>query len=294
MAELSRRTMVAALAMAVASTAHSQAGDRRWNMVDHELGRPGTTQPDGVRRYSFPRSDLNVQLDGVRIKPALALGSWVAFEPAGKSAMVMGDLVLTQDEVNPVMAELLKDGIEVTAVHNHLLRSTPLTMYMHVEAHGDPMKLARALHAALAQSRTPLSPPEPAPQVPLELDTRGLDQVLGVKGKANGGVYQFSIPRAEKVTEGGMPAPATMGTGTGINFQPLGGGRAATTGDFVLTAKEVGPAMRALRAAGIDVTALHNHMLHDQPRLFFMHFWAQGDSLALARGLRVALDQTRR
>ena len=265
-----------------------------WQSVDQGLGRSGITQPDGVRRYSFPRSDLSVQLDGVNIKPALALGSWLAFEPAGKSTMVMGDLVLTQDEVNPVMAELLSNGISVTGVHNHLLRSSPLTMYMHVEGHGDASKLALALHAALARSKTPLGSPASAAQGQLDIDASALDRILAAKGKVNGGVYQFTIPRREKVTENGMPAPATMGTGTAINFQPLSRGRAVTTGDFVLTANEVEPAMHALRAAGIDVTALHNHMLHDEPRLFFMHFWAQGDALTLARGLRTALDQVRR
>jgi hypothetical protein len=259
-------------------------------LVDEGLGRSGTTQADGVRRYSFPRSDLDVRLDGVAIQPALALGSWLAFQPMGKQAMVMGDLVLTHDEVNPVMTELLRGGVQVTALHNHLLRSAPATMYLHVEAHGDPWTLAVALKSALAKSRTPLSaPPQGDPQ-PLGLDTAGLDRLIGRHGKANGGVYQFSIPRPDAPTSNGMPVPATMGTATAINFQAADAGSAAATGDFVLTAEQVDPVIRALRAANIEVTALHNHMLDDQPRLFFMHFWGHGDATKLGSGIRAALD----
>lgn len=271
-----------------------------WAKVDQALGRPGTEQAGGVHRYGFPRSDLKVTLDGVAIKPALALGSWAAFQPMGTEAMVMGDLVLTLDEVNPVMSRLLASGFTITALHNHLLRSAPATMYMHVGARGDPVKLAQALHDALAVSRTPLASPSRDLQPPsagagssppLDLDTAALDQAMGAKGKANGGVYQFSYPRADKPAAGGMPAPASMGTATAINFQPTGNGKAAITGDFVMTANEVDPVMRALRADGIDITALHNHMLDDQPRLFFMHFWSNQDAQKLAKGLRLALDK---
>ena len=274
------------------SPAQKAPAQANWGPVDQALGRSGMTQPDGVRRYAFPRSDLSVVLDGVTIKPALALGSWLAFDPAGKSAMVMGDLVLTQDEVNPVMAELLKDGISVTAIHNHLLRASPLTMYMHVEGQGDASKLALALHSALARSKTPLGPPGAATQAALDIDTAALDRALAARGKANGGVYQFTVPRAEKIVERGMTVGASMGTGTAINFQPLGGGRAAVTGDFVLLTKEVDPVMRALKASGIDITALHSHMLDEQPKLYFMHFWGVGDAKQLATGLRSALDRT--
>ena len=272
-----------------------------WTAVDRALGRPGTEQAGGVRRYGFPRSDLNVQLDGVAVKPALALGSWAAFQPMGDQVMVMGDLVLTHEEVNPVMSRLLASGFTITALHNHLLRSAPATMYMHIGGHGDPVKLATALREALAASRTPMAAPSRDSQPPaagagssppVALDTAALDQLMGSKGKPNGGVYQFSFPRAEKPTDGGMPAPASMGTATAINFQPTGSGRAAITGDFVLTAAEVDPVLRALRTNGIEVTALHNHMLDDQPRLFFMHFWANDDAQKLAGGLRAALDKT--
>ena len=279
----------AACNQASAQKAPAQAD---WGPVDQALGRSGKTQPDGVQRYSFPRSDLSVVLDGVTIKPALALGSWLAFEQTGKSATVMGDLVLTQDEVNPVMAELLKDGISVTGIHNHLLRSSPLPMYMHVEGHGDASTLARELHTALALSKTPLGPPAAAVQTPLNIDTAALDRALAAKGKANGGVYQFTVARAEKIVEGDMIVGAFMGAGTAINFQPLSGGKAAVTGDFVLLAKEVDPVMRALRSGGIDVTALHSHMLGEQPTIYFMHFWAVGGASQFATTLRRALDLT--
>lgn len=277
----------------IASASIAQPRAANWAAVDQALGRAGATQPDGVRRYGFPRSDLHVVLDGVTIKPALALGGWVAFQPMGNNSEVMGDLVLTPQEVNPVMSELLKGGLHVTAVHNHLLRSSPETIYMHVEGHGDPAKLASTIHAALALSHTPLAaPPAAAPSTALDLDTAAVDRIMGKAGKANGGVYQFSFPRAETIMQDGMTEPASMGTGTGINFQPIGGGRAAVTGDFVLLGSEIDPVMRELRGHGIDVTALHSHMIGETPTIYFMHFWAVGPASALATGLRAALDRT--
>jgi hypothetical protein len=263
-----------------------------WTAVDQALGRAGTTQPDGVRRYGFPRSDLHVTLDDIAIKPALALGGWLAFEPMRSNAMVMGDLVLTQDEVNPVMSELLKGGIQVTAVHNHLLRSSPMTIYMHVEGRGDPARLAATLHAALALSHTPPAAAPAASAAALDLDTATMDRIMGRQGKANGGVYQFTFPRAEEIMDDGMPVGASMGTGTSINFQPIGGGRVATTGDFVLLGSEVDPVMRALRSANIQITALHSHMIGEQPTIYFMHFWAVGSAAQLATALRGALNLT--
>jgi Domain of Unknown Function (DUF1259) len=208
----------------------------------------------------------------------------------GTQGMVMGDLVLTENEVNPVMTKLAAGGIEVTALHNHLLRNQPFTMYMHVLGHGDPVKLAAVLHTALAESKTPLSAAAAAAAPPaIDLDTAAIDQTLGAKGTNNGGVYQFGIPRAEPIEEGSMVLPPEMGTANAINFQPTGGGKAAITGDFVLIAKEVNPVLKALREHGIEVTAIHNHMLDDQPHLYFMHFWANDDGKKLAAGLKAAL-----
>lgn len=274
------------------SPASAQAAQSSWSAVDQALGRAGTTQPDGVRRYGFPRSDLNVELDGVTIKPALALGGWLAFQPMGSDTGVMGDLVLTPDEVNPVMSALLNGGIQVTAVHNHLLHASQQTVYMHVSGQGDPAKLAATLRAALALSHTPLQAPPAAVPAPLDMDTAAIDRIMGRSGKANGGVYQFTIPRAEKIVDNGMDVPASMGTGIAINLQPVGGGRAATTGDFVLVASEVNPVMRSLRLNNIEVTALHTHMVGERPTLYFMHFWAVGNASQLATALRRAVDLT--
>jgi hypothetical protein len=280
----------------------AMAADLDWGKVDQALGKAGTTQPGEVHKYALPRSDLHVTLDGVAIKPALALGGWLAFKSMGEATMVMGDLVMAEDEINPVMAKLLANGITVTAVHNHLLRAQPATFYMHVAGQGDPVKLASALHDALEASKTPLGntpqptssqAPAPGSEQParLDLDTAALDRELGAKGTANGGVYQFTIPRADVIKDGGMAVPPAMGTAIAINFQPTGSGKAAITGDFVLLGTEVNPVLQALRTHGIEVMALHNHMLDDQPRTFFVHFWANDDAAKLAQGLRAALDK---
>lgn len=283
---------VMCLAVALMSAAPAAAATN-WGAVDQVFGRAGAVQAGDVHRYSFPRSDLRVVLDGVRIKPALALGSWLAFRDMGDHAEVMGDLVLTQNEVNPVLSRLLDGGLSITALHNHLLRSSPGTMYMHVHGMGDAVKLAASLRAALAGSRTPLgaAPPATAPAAGLALDTNAIDAALGAHGKVAGGTYQFSFPRAEQVTENGSPVPPSLGLGTSINIQPTGKGRAVATGDFVLVASEVTPVLTELRRRGIDVTALHNHLADEQPRLFFMHFWGNDDASRLAAGLRAALDR---
>lgn len=291
-----------AASLAATSAARSQEID--WQKVDEAIGRKPAVVSDDVHRYGFPRSDLSVTLDGVSIKPALALGGWVAFkgmssqamggQPTGDQAMVMGDLVLLDTEIKPVMAKLADGDLDITAVHNHLLRANPATFYMHVGGHGDPAKMAATIRAALVQSKTPLAPPSPPAAAPaIDLDTAQLDQIIGVKGQANGGVYQFAVPRRDAVSENGMTlAPAgPLGLATGIGFQPIGNGKAAITGDFVMTADEVNPVIRALRANGVEVTALHSHMLDEQPRLYFMHFWANDDAIKLAKGLRAALDK---
>jgi Domain of Unknown Function (DUF1259) len=267
------------------------AADIDWSKVDQALGKPGTNQPGGVHKYGLPRSDLMITVDGVAIKPALALGSWIAFMPTGNGAMFMGDLVLTEKEIEPVMKRLIDDGIEITAIHNHLLRTTPAVFYMHVGGQGDPVKLAQTLHAGLSLSQTPFAAPAPAATPPnIDLDTSAIDAALQAKGTINGGVYQFSIPRAESISEGGMAVPPSLGTATAINFQPTGGGKAAITGDFVLLGKEVNPVLKAMRNNGIEVTALHSHMIDDAPHLFFMHFWANDDVTKLTHGLKAAID----
>jgi Domain of Unknown Function (DUF1259) len=280
-------------AMATIGTA-AGAQEIDWKKVDEAIGRGAAVAGD-VHRYGFPRTDLTVTLDGVTIKPSFALGGWTAFKPAHGGAMVMGDLVLLETEVNPVMAKLLASGLEVTAIHNHLLRGSPATFYMHVGGHGDPVKLATAIRTALAESKTPLTPPAPAASPPaIDLDTAQLDQIIGAKGTNNGGVWAMGVPRRDPITENGMQiAPAgPMGVATAINFQPTGGGKAAITGDFVLAGEEVQPVLKTLRDNGIEVTAIHSHMLTEQPRMIFMHFWANDDAIKLAKALRAALDKT--
>jgi hypothetical protein len=288
------RTKISVLAfiLALAFIGESHADEIDWPKVDAALGKTASVQ-GGVHRYGIPRSDLQVTLDGVAINPALALGGWVAFQPTHDGAVVMGDLVLTETEVNPVMSKVLASGIEITAVHNHLMRGSPATLYMHIHGHGDPVVLATSIRTALSESKTPFTvPAAPSTQMAqIDLDTGKLDAAIGVKGKVNAGVYQFSVPRKEPITEDGMPIPPAMGTAIAIGFQPTGDGKAAITGDFVVTAAEVNPMILALRENGIEVTAIHSHMLDEQPRLFFVHFWANDDAVKLAKGLQAALEK---
>src|SRR6266536_2242946 len=277
-----------------------QAAAADWKPVEQALGKAGSMQPGDVYKVSLLRSDLKVVVGGVQLKPALALGSWVAFKKAGNMTMVMGDLVLTEDEVTPVMTKLEEGGVEPTALHNHVLHESPRVMYMHIHAMGDAAKIAKAIHDALALSKTPFAAPAASTQSQeIGIDTKQIDQILGQSGKVNGGVYQYSVARANEINDGpttldtkGPTVPPSMGVAQAINFEPTGGGKAAITGDFVLIASEVNPVIKELRDNGIEVTALHSHMLIESPRLFFMHFWANDDALKLARGIRAALDKT--
>jgi hypothetical protein len=268
------------------------AAEYDWGRVDAILGRAPSRAGDIVR-YGFPRGDLHVTVDGVTIKPPLALGGWAAFEAHGDKTVVMGDLVLAESEVNPVVSRLLAGGVEATALHNHLLRASPPVVYLHFLARGDAVAFAQTLRAALALTGAPLdasSPASPA-AAPLDLDAAALDATIGTKGKANGGVYQFAVPRAAPIMEGGVPLSAAMGGANVINFQPTGGGKAAITGDFIALAGEVGPLLRVLRSQGVEVTAIHSHMLDEEPRAIFVHFWAHDDAKSLAKAMRSALRQ---
>ncbi len=295
---MSRLLPSACLAVTLAFSTVASAADNDWQQrVAEALGKSGAEMPGGVYRVALPRSDIHAKLDGVEIKTGLALGGWLAFQAHGQEAMVMGDLVLLSEEVTPVMTKLEQSGIEITALHNHLLRNEPFTMYMHVLGRGDPVKLASALHAALAESKTPLTNPaaaasgaQPAAQE-LGFDPAIIENVLGRKGKANGPILGFSVPRAESIVEGGMAVPEAMGSATAINFQSTGGNKVATTGDFVLIASEVNPVVKALRDNGIEVTAIHNHMLSEEPRAFFLHFWANDDAEKVAKGIKAALHK---
>lgn len=276
-------------AAALLFSAPAAVAETDWPLVDAAIGKKPVIS-GAVHRYGLPRGDLRVTVDGVGVRPGLALGGWIAFEPSGReAAMMMGDLVLTENEVNPVMRSLLANGIEVTAVHNHLLRASPATFYMHVGGHGDPVRLAKAVREALAETKTPFE--ASAAETPkLGFDAAQVEEVLGFQGKNNGGVYQFSIPRANQLKAGGAVVAPAMGVANAVNFQSTGDGKAAIAGDFVAEAREVGPLLKALQSNGVEVTALHNHMLDDEPRLFFVHFWANDDAVKLARALRAGLD----
>ena len=262
-----------------------------WKAVDGVLGKSGNLQGE-TYRVGFPRNDLHVTVGAVTVRPALALGSWVAFKQTDDTtATLMGDLVLLESEVGPVIDALQRGGVEQTALHNHLINERPNVVYLHIGGRGRPVALATAVHEALGQTKTPPPPPPARVAPPVDLDTVQLAQVLGVHGRANGGVYQVGVPRAGEVTLDGVVVPPAMGVATAINLQATGATTAVATGDFVLIASEVNPVARALRASGIAVTALHSHMLNETPRLLFMHFWGEGDALKVARGLRAALDQ---
>lgn len=264
-----------------------------WAPVDAAMGRTGAAQAGGEYRFSMPRSDLTVTVDGVQIRPALALGSWVAFMPTGSDeTVVMGDLVLTEDEYNSVMARLHQGGIGQTAIHKHLPEHSPDLWWTHVHGRGNPVQLAETIREAIALTSTPPAAAAPATPPPLDLDTAQIRQVLGRSGNANGGIYNVSFGRAETIRAAGIEVPPAMGLATVMNFQPTGGGGAVINGDFSMVPSEVDAVVRTLLENGIQVVSMHNHTSDEEPRLVLTHFWGNGDALTLARGLRAALDHT--
>lgn len=280
-------------AQAAIGTTTSTAQQPDWKAVETAMGRPGVTQPGDVHRFNFPRSDLRVTAAGVEIRPAFALGGWVAMKAVTGGVLAMGDLVLTEEELSPVVSHLQAGGVEQTAIHHHVLRESPRVLYMHIHAHGAAVRIAETIRGAVALTKTPMPLPPAAPtSAPMGFDTVAVAAALGHAGRVNGGVYQVNVPRSETIRDAGREVPPSMGLGTVMNFQPTGNGRSAVTGDFVLIASEVNPVIRVLRDNGIEVTSLHSHMLTEEPRLFFMHFWANDDAVKLARGLRAALDKT--
>jgi hypothetical protein len=282
------------LALAAALPASAQPADPLWSRVDAALGATGKDLPGGVHRFGWPRRDLHVRMGEVAVEPALALGSWGAFVKTGDdgTAMAMGDLVLLESELTPVVSELEAGGIEIAAIHNHLVGESPHVIYVHFSGHGDAAALAAGLKKALARTATPLAPAPPAAAKPgaEEPAFATVQQVLGRKGTLAGTVLQLGVPRAERIEEHGMEIPASMGMAIALNFQRVGS-QVATTGDFVLIAAEVNPVIRELRAQGIEVTALHSHMLAETPRLFFLHFWGVGSPEKIAGALKAALSK---
>ncbi|SRR6266568_6716548 len=261
-----------------------------WDGVEKVLGRKGTVQGE-MYKITFPRSDLSVKVGEVVVEPGLALTSWIGFKGMGQQAMMMGDLVLLENEVAPVTAKLVENGISLTAIHNHLIRSTPFVMYLHFSGEGNPEKLAGAMRSAIAVTNTPLDTPTPSVSPAPAVDWTKVEAILGKTGSKKGNLLQVGFPRKEKIIEKGMEVPSYLGMATGINLQMVGS-MAATTGDFVLLADEVNPVVKALVTHGITVTAIHSHMLYESPRFFFLHFWGYDQPEKLASGLKAALDMT--
>jgi hypothetical protein len=289
-------------ALAVASPVAAQQPVGAWDSVARALGRSGPASGE-TYRVTFPRGDLQVSVGGVRLAPALALTSWAAFAGSPDSADVMGDLALAEGEVADVVAALQDGGFDLTAIHHHLLGESPRVLYVHYHGRGRGVALATKLRIVLARTATPLEPgTAPAPPGPgtasaaprATLDTASMFETLGVRGRFVGEVAQFSVPTSgSRVTLSGRPVPLGLGMSTAINLQPVAGTRAFATGDFVVPAERVAPVVRALTGAGIQVTAIHNHLVGEEPRAYFVHFWGDGDPLALAKGLRAALDLAR-
>jgi hypothetical protein len=257
--------------------------------LNNIFGKKGSVQ-GSVYRITFPRSDLKVHVNDFTVAPGLALSSWIGILYMGNESMMMGDMVLLDTEEASVVAKLVSSGLSITAIHNHLTNEKPAIKYIHFSGKGDPLPLANAIKSVLAITGTPLT--AAAAQIPVtNPDWSKVEAVLGKSGKHNGLLLQYGFPRKEKLTESGMEMPAAMGMATGINFQ-MEGTQAAITGDFVLLSTEVNPVIQALTENGIVVTAVHNHMLFDNPRLFMLHFWAVDDPGKLASGLKAALDKT--
>lgn len=274
------------LSLLLASYSIAFAQTPGWEPVERALGRTGTLQGN-VYRVNMPRSDLNVKINSAKVSPGLALTSWVAFEPVGDQTMMMGDLVLLTTEVPSVLQKVVANGIEVSGLHNHLMGEKPQVMYLHYRAQGDPAALASALKDVLSATTTPTA--APASALSVTRDWSSVENAIGRSGQKKGDIISFSIPRAEAITENGIELPPPMGTAIAINIQMIGY-KAATSGDFVLIASEVNPVIKALTTNGIAVTAVHNHMLNESPRLFFLHFWGYDSPDKLAKGLRAALD----
>ena len=285
--------LIGAVVGLLGSPAPGRAAEPDWKAVEQALGKAGQLQDGDVFRVGMPRTDLSVTVKGIPVKAGFALGSYAAFKQMGDHAMVMGALVLLDQEVPAVMSGLFSGGLEVTAVHNHVNEISRHVMYMHYEGHGDALQLARALRQALSASATPLGVAAPPAAGGPTIDTKEIERALGRPGRDLGaGVFQVTVPRVEAITENGMPLLPAMGVVTVLNFQALAEGKAAITGDFVLLDQEVNPVARMLRQHGVDVTAIHNHGLLDTPRLFYMHFWAVDAPAKLAQALKAALDQT--
>lgn len=295
MKNLSRTFLVSLALLSIAPIGRADEA-QPWAGIDKVFGLTGKVLPGEVHKYSWPRTDLKVMVGEVQVEPSLALGSWAGFIKTGTAGhvMAMGDLMLLSSEVNPVIRALQDGGVEVIALHNHLLGESPQIMALHFSGHGDPEMVARALKAAIEKTATPAPKSAPgAPPASTATEAAAFDKIqtgLGRKGSVTGHVLQIGVARAAKIEEGRVEIPPSLGMNNPLNFQVVGD-RVATTGDFVLIADEVNPVIRELESHGIQVTALHSHMLRESPRLFFMHFWGVDDPAKIAEGLKAALGK---
>ena len=272
----------------VLTLAMAQQTPSKWAGVDKNLGRSGQ-ESDGVYKVGFPRSDLDVHIGSTKLEAGAALGSWAAFYGNGNDVVTDGDLVVTSDELGPVVSALQAHQLEVSGIHNHLAGETPAVYYVHFFGRGTAAQLSSAVDAALKTTKTPRGPSPPAAAANISYDRATIEKALGKQGQTKGKVLSFSFPRAHKITMHQQELPPAMGMATSINFQPSGKGVSAT-GDFVVDEPQVQAVVHALREHSILVTALHNHLLDDSPRMVFIHFWAEGSANDVAQGLKAAVD----
>jgi hypothetical protein len=249
----------------------------------------------GEYKITIPQNDLDIEVDGFRIIPPMGLGTWIAFTPAKEGAMIMGDIILTENDLKPVQQEVIKQDLTISAIHNHFVRNHPNVMYMHIGGIGkteDMAARAKAVLDKVAESRGHNPATGSVPDVPYTIDTKKLDDIVGAKGEMSKGVYKYTIGRPDiALKEHGVTVTTFLGFNTWAAFQGSPD-HAAVAGDFTMLEKEVAPVIKALVENGIEVVAVHNHMVHEQPRIFFLHYWGVGNAEQLARGLKAALDQT--
>jgi len=286
--------------------------EHKMNMKGHGKGEMKSIQPldtaiierivgikgksnNGEYKITIPQNDLSVEVDGFRIIPPMGLGTWTAFTPSPDGAMVMGDIVLTETDLKPVQHEVIRQGLTITAIHNHFVRNHPNIIYMHVGGSGTTETLARNVKAILdkvneVRGHNPAS--GSVPDLAYTIDNKKLDDILGYRGEMSKGVYKYTIGRPDiALKEHNVPVSTFLGFNTWAAFQG-NPDHAAVAGDFTMLEDEVAPVIKALVENGIEVVAVHNHMVHEQPRIFFLHFWGVGPAEELARGLKAALVQT--
>jgi hypothetical protein len=250
---------------------------------------------NGEYKITIPQNDLNIEVDGFKIISPMGLGTWIAFTPAKDGAMIMGDIILTETDLKPVQQEVIKQGLAITAIHNHFVRNHPNVMYMHIGGSGkteDMAQKAKAVLDKVAESRGHNPATGSVADVPYSIDTKKLDEILGYKGEMSKGVYKYTIGRPDiSLKEHKVTITTFLGFNTWAAFQGSPD-HAAVAGDFTMLEDEVAPVIKTLIENEIEVVAVHNHMVHEQPRIFFLHYWGVGNAEQLAKGLKAALDQT--